>query len=73
MFQKIQGGLAAQMDIVSATQQTYGQIYGMAMRQAMLLSYLDNFRLLALLCVLCIPTAFLFKRVKTKKAPIDVH
>lgn len=73
MFQSIQSGLAAQMDIVSATQQTYGRIYGMALRQAMLLSYIDNFRLLAILCVLCVPTAFLFKRVKAKKGPVAVH
>lgn len=73
MFQSIQSGLAAQMDVVSATQQTYGRIYGMALRQAMLLSYIDNFRLLAILCVLCVPTAFLFKRVKAKKGPVAVH
>lgn len=72
-FQKIYSGLATQMDVASATQQAYGRIYGMVLRQASLLSYLDNFRLLALLCILCIPTAFLFKRVKAKKAPIDVH
>ncbi len=71
--QKMQSGLAVQMDSASATQQTYAKIYGIALRQASLLSYIDNFRLLAFLCVLCIPTAFLFKRVKAKKGAVAVH
>src|SRR4029079_514755 len=49
------------------TQQAYGAIYGMVAKQAMVLSYIDNFRLLAFLCVLCVPAVFLFKRVKAKK------
>ncbi|MDQ6788597.1 MAG: DHA2 family efflux MFS transporter permease subunit, partial [Acidobacteriota bacterium] len=74
MFQRIQSNLAQHTDVASATQQTYGTIYGIAIRQAALLSYIDNFRLLAFLCVLCVPTAFLFKRVKAgKKPPAGVH
>ena len=74
MFQTLQGSLAQHTDAASATQQTYGTIYGMAIRQAMLLSYIDNFRLLAILCALCVPTALLFKRVKAgKKPPPGVH
>ena len=52
----------------TATQQAMGMMYGMLTRQAMVLSYIDNFRLLAFLCVLCIPATLLFKRVKARKA-----
>jgi DHA2 family multidrug resistance protein len=73
MFQTIRSGLATQTDLASATTGAYRRIYGIAIRQAALLSYLDNFRLLAVLCVVCIPTAFLFKRVKAKKGPVEMH
>ena len=53
--------------------QAYGVIYGMVARQSMLLSYIDNFRMLAFLCVICIPAVFLFKRVRAKKGPVAMH
>ena len=53
--------------------QAYGVIYGMVMRQAMVLSYIDNFRMLAFLCFLCVPAVFLFKRVRAKKGPVSMH
>jgi MFS transporter, DHA2 family, multidrug resistance protein len=56
-----------------STQQAYGAIYGMVAKQAMVLSYIDNFRLLAFLCILCVPAVFLFKRVKAKKGPVAMH
>jgi DHA2 family multidrug resistance protein len=73
MFQQIKAGLMATMDAVSATQQAYAQIYGMVVRQAAVLSYIDNFRLLAFLCFLCVPAAFLFKRVRNAKAIEGAH
>ena len=54
------------------TQQAYAAIYGMVARQAMVLSYIDNFRALAFLCFLCVPAVFLFKRVK-RKGPVAMH
>ncbi|HMF55178.1 MAG TPA: DHA2 family efflux MFS transporter permease subunit [Pyrinomonadaceae bacterium] len=73
--QQIAGALIRQgMDAASATQQAYGTIYGILGRQAMLMSYIDNFRLLAFLCVLSIPTALLFKRVRARKgASVAAH
>lgn len=55
------------------TEQAYGAIYGMVAKQAMVLSYIDNFRLLSFLCLLCVPAVFLFKRVKAKKGPVAMH
>ena len=57
----------------SGGQQAYGMIYGMLARQAMLLSYIDNFRMLAFLCILCLPAVFLFKRVRAKKGAVAMH
>ncbi len=66
-MQQIQDALAHQMSSGSATQQAYNTIYGTAVKQAMVMSYIDNFRILAFMCVLCIPVVFLFKRVKARK------
>jgi DHA2 family multidrug resistance protein len=60
-------------DPVGAAQRAYGVIYGTLVRQAMLLSYIDNFRLLAALCLACIPLALLFKRVRAGKGPVAAH
>ena len=54
------------------SQQAYAAIYGQVARQSMVLSYIDNFRALAFLCLLCVPAVFLFKRVK-RKGPVAMH
>ncbi len=54
-------------------QQAYGSVYGTLVRQASVLSYIDNFRLLAFLCLISAPAAFLFKRVKGAKPPPGAH
>src|SRR6476620_5326848 len=72
-FEQINTTLMATMDPVSATQQAYATMYGMVVRQAAVLSYIDNFRLLAILCMLCVPAAFLFKRVRNAKAIEGAH
>jgi MFS transporter, DHA2 family, multidrug resistance protein len=53
-------------------QRAYAAIYGMVSKQAMVLSYIDNFRFLAFLCLLCLPAVFLFKRVRSK-GPVAMH
>jgi MFS transporter, DHA2 family, multidrug resistance protein len=73
-MQQIQGALATQMNPGAAQQQAYATIYGTAARQAMVMSYVDNFRIMAFLCVICIPLVFFFKRVKARKgAGAAVH
>lgn len=57
----------------STVQQAYGVLYGTLLQQASLLSYIDNFRLLAFICLICAPSAFLFKRVRNAKAPVGAH
>ncbi|MFL6336470.1 MAG: DHA2 family efflux MFS transporter permease subunit [Pyrinomonadaceae bacterium] len=52
-----------------ATQQALASIYGTVLRQSMLMSFIDNFRLLAFMCLLCVPAALLFKRVRARGGP----
>src|SRR5882672_5648093 len=58
---------------VVAQQQAYVGLYGTLVRQATLLSYIDVFRLLAFLCVLCIPAALLFERVRARAGAVPMH
>jgi DHA2 family multidrug resistance protein len=67
-IQRIQNALGG-----GTVEQAYGVLYGMMVKQAMVLSYIDNFRLLVILCLLCVPAAFLFQKVKNKKPPPGAH
>ena len=44
---------------MTAAQQAYVAIYQTLAQQATLLAYIDNFRLLAFLCLVCVPAALL--------------
>jgi DHA2 family multidrug resistance protein len=66
-------GFAARGGSVLAGQQAYAGLYGTVVRQAMLLSYIDVFRLLAFLCLLCIPATLLFKQVRAKPGSVAMH
>ena len=58
----------------SAGEQATALIYQTLQRQAMLLAYIDNFRLIALVCLLCVPLVFLFRRVRARPdAAAAVH
>src|SRR5262249_29783383 len=65
-LEQIQGALSSQMDPAAAAAQANAMIYGMTLRQASLLAFIDGFWLLLLLCVCCIPLVFLFKKAKAK-------
>jgi DHA2 family multidrug resistance protein len=59
--------------VVTATQQAYSAMYQTLVRQATLLAYIDNFRFLALLCLVCLPAGLLFKKVKARGGPAAMH
>jgi DHA2 family multidrug resistance protein len=59
--------------VVTATQQAYGVLYQTLVRQATLLAYIDNFRLLALMCLLCMPAGLLFKKVRARAGAAPMH
>jgi DHA2 family multidrug resistance protein len=45
-------------------QKAYAAVYGVLVRQANLLAFVDNFRLLTFVCLACIPLVFLLRRVR---------
>ncbi len=53
--------------------QAYEVIYQVLVRQATLLAYIDNFRLLAFVCLLCAPAALLFKKVRARAGATPMH
>jgi len=59
-------------DPAAASSLAYGMMYRTLIRQATLWAYVDNFRLLGILCVFCIPLVFLFKRVQ-RRGPVTAH
>jgi drug resistance transporter, EmrB/QacA subfamily len=65
--------LAARGNPMTAAQQAYVAIYQTLAQQATLLAYIDNFRLLAFLCLVCVPAALLFKRVKAGRQAPALH
>jgi MFS transporter, DHA2 family, multidrug resistance protein len=70
---EMQSALGSQMSPGAARQQAYGMIYGMLVRQASALSFIDAFRLLGLLCLICVALVFFFKRVKARGRPAAMH
>ena len=61
----LQGWLfQAGSDAFTAQRQALAEVYGMVQQQASLLAYVDNFRLLGYLALLCMPLALLFQKVR---------
>jgi MFS transporter, DHA2 family, multidrug resistance protein len=58
----LQNILGAQNGAATAASQAYGVLYRTVQQQAGLLAYVDQFRLLALVCLAVIPLIFFFKR-----------
>lgn len=52
--------------------QAFGVLYGELLRQANLMAYMDSFRMLAALTLLCLPIAFIFRR-SGRSAPALAH
>jgi len=60
-------------DAVYAASQAQQMIYGMVQRQASMLAFLEDFRLLAITFLAVIPLALLMKRVRPKKVELSVE
>lgn len=63
-LQRFSGFLALQSGGANANHLAMGAIYRNLLQQATLASYIDDFRLLAFLSLLCLPFVFLFRNVK---------
>jgi MFS transporter, DHA2 family, multidrug resistance protein len=64
----LQNSLATQSGAATAQHQAYAVMYRTLQQQAGLWAYVDEFRLLALVCLLCIPLILLFR--KPAKMPV---
>ncbi|HUY12504.1 MAG TPA: DHA2 family efflux MFS transporter permease subunit [Terriglobia bacterium] len=56
-----------------AARKAYGLLYGVVARQANMLAYLDDFRLLAVVILVMVPFVFLMKRPGSSRGPLAVH
>jgi MFS transporter, DHA2 family, multidrug resistance protein len=66
----IQGSLAEQGGAPAAHDQAYGLLYQTLQQQASYWSYIDNFRMLMIVCLLCAPLVFLFKKAQPRSGEI---
>ncbi len=57
----------------AAGQAANGILYGQLLQQSQLAAYIDTFRLLAILCICCLPFLLFFKRTAKPRGPISVH
>ena len=64
--------LAPQVGSAAAGPAALGLLYRTLVRQATLLSFLDTFRLLSFLAMICVPLVLLFKRVRKRPTPAVV-
>jgi MFS transporter, DHA2 family, multidrug resistance protein len=66
--QSLQHYLAGNFDQVEAARKAQGVIFGELQRQATLWAFVDNFRMLALVCFVCAGMIVFFKKVKAQRA-----
>src|ERR1700752_133353 len=69
----VTAALSAQGNPMTAPEQAVGAVYQTLANQATLLAYIDNFRLLVFLCLICVPAALLFRRVRAGKQTVAMH
>jgi DHA2 family multidrug resistance protein len=69
----VQRALAPQVGPVAAVRAGYRLIYGTLLQQATLLAFVDTFRLLGFLCLLCVPLVLLFRRIRMRGGPVAIH
>ena len=61
-YQHWTANVSAHLGTTPTDPHTLGLLYKEVLRQANLWAYIDNFRLLAFMCLLCIPWVIFFKR-----------
>lgn len=72
-FQNIVSGLSQYSDPVTAQTRAMNVMYNIVVQQSVHFAYMDIFRLLAVICVCCIPIAFLLKKPKPGSGSIAMH
>jgi DHA2 family multidrug resistance protein len=69
---QMQRTLTPQVGSVAAHNDAYGLIYQTLQQQASLFAYIDQFRLLVIVCLLCIPLVFLFRKPSRRPAGAEL-
>jgi DHA2 family multidrug resistance protein len=67
-LQSAQRALTARDNPFAAPAQALGLLYNTVLRQATLLAFLDNFQLIMLAALACLPLLFLFRRTRARAA-----
>ena len=70
---QLQHFLALHFGVAPALDRAYGILYGLLRQQAMLWSYVDDFRLLAVLTLCCLPFLLLFRKGLARRRAIPSH
>jgi DHA2 family multidrug resistance protein len=74
LLEKIRGGfIAGGMDFSSATRAAYAALSGMVSQQAIMVSFVQLFRILALVFAVVIPLVFVMRRPKTGQPAAPAH
>jgi DHA2 family multidrug resistance protein len=68
----VQTALAPQISSVAAHNQAYALTYQTLLQQSALGAYVDQFRLLVIVCLLCGPLVFLFKKPGRRPGPTEL-
>jgi DHA2 family multidrug resistance protein len=71
-IQELQQALAVHFGAVEALRKAQGAIYGDLLTQSNLLAFVDDFRMLALISLLCLAVVIFFKNAKVQ-GPVGVH
>ncbi len=62
------------LNVVQATAQGQRMLYESLQKQSIMLSFVDNFRLMSILCLSVVPLVFLMKKTNPRKAaPVSAH
>jgi DHA2 family multidrug resistance protein len=64
---------AAGSSAAEAMSRAHGLIYGNLVRQSNMLAFVDNFWLMAVVCLALIPLMFLMKKAKPHQGPVAAH
>jgi DHA2 family multidrug resistance protein len=72
-WEQMQGVFSSQVGPVGAAQMANSMMYGTLVKQATLMAFIDNFRILALLCLLCVPLVFFFRKAKQRGGAPAMH
>jgi DHA2 family multidrug resistance protein len=60
-------------DVVTAHTQALHLMYGKLVQQASLWSFVEDFRLFGVFCLVCLPLVLLFKKVQRGQKPVAAH